>query len=255
MGKLTITCPACGSRYRVDESHAGKKACCKKCSTLFAIRRPTERPLPVGPQGRQQTDRNVGPHPDPSLTYEKVPGPSGDGACSDRACPCPGTRIPRGTGYLYISEGWLLRKEGRSRPLAGQEDLGPILMCEQGARRRNLDLAVAAADARHWWKTGLAPLRGTPRSASATAGPGPKARARAGAADRCVKCGNQIKQWGFQADSLAQMMHLSMQSRDAEVEEVGRSIGKKCPGCGSVVCSMCYQEEYRCPRCGKSIEF
>jgi len=26
------------------------------------------------------------------------------GLCSDRQCPCPETRIPRGSGYLYISE-------------------------------------------------------------------------------------------------------------------------------------------------------
>ncbi len=27
----------------------------------------------------------------------------------------------------------------------------PILVCEQGARLRHLDLDTAAADARHWW--------------------------------------------------------------------------------------------------------
>jgi len=36
------------------------------------------------------------------------------------------------------------------------------LMCEQGARKRGLDLDVAAADAKYWWETGLAPLRATP---------------------------------------------------------------------------------------------
>jgi len=40
--------------------------------------------------------------------------------------------------------------------------LGPILVCEQGAKLRGLDLEVAATDAKHWWKTGFVPLRATP---------------------------------------------------------------------------------------------
>ena len=44
----------------------------------------------------------------------------------------------------------------------GQDVVTPTLMCEQGARKRGLDLKVAAADAKHWWTTGLAPLRATP---------------------------------------------------------------------------------------------
>lgn len=39
---------------------------------------------------------------------------------------------------------------------------GPLLVCERGARLRNLDLKVAAADCRHFWKTGQVPLRATP---------------------------------------------------------------------------------------------
>ncbi|WP_194818622.1 hypothetical protein [Nocardia sp. XZ_19_385] len=44
----------------------------------------------------------------------------------------------------------------------GQDVTTPTLMCEQGARQRGLDLAVAAADAAHWWETGSVPLRATP---------------------------------------------------------------------------------------------
>ena len=40
--------------------------------------------------------------------------------------------------------------------------IGPILVCEQGARLRKLDLKVAGADAAHWWRTGKVPLRPTP---------------------------------------------------------------------------------------------
>jgi hypothetical protein len=44
--------------------------------------------------------------------------------------------------------------------------LGPILVCERGAQLRKLDLAIAAADAAHWWATGQVPLRATPISHS-----------------------------------------------------------------------------------------
>lgn len=40
--------------------------------------------------------------------------------------------------------------------------LGPILVCEQGAKLRKLDLRVAHEDAKHWWATGEVPLRPTP---------------------------------------------------------------------------------------------
>jgi ribosomal protein S27E len=46
--------------------------------------------------------------------------------------------------------------------MAGSGVLSPILVCELGAKKRGLNLEVAAADARHWWQTGLVPLRPTP---------------------------------------------------------------------------------------------
>ena len=39
-----------------------------------------------------------------------------------------------------------------------------LLICEQSARRRGIDLEAAAADAAHWWETGQAPLRATPEA-------------------------------------------------------------------------------------------
>jgi hypothetical protein len=47
-------------------------------------------------------------------------------------------------------------------PFAGFYRTGPILVCEQGAKRRALDLEVAQADAKRWWETGEVPLRATP---------------------------------------------------------------------------------------------
>lgn len=126
------------------------------------------------------------------LRYMEVPRPSGDGMCSDRACPCgfPGEAIPRGTGFMYVSdevvafrrdclslkdaeakaEKLLKEKQAdsvlRNAIIVGTsfKDAEPILVCERGARKRNLDLEVAAVDARHWWETGLVPLRATPRA-------------------------------------------------------------------------------------------
>jgi hypothetical protein len=124
------------------------------------------------------------------MEYFESIAPSGDGYCSDNACPCPGggVLIPRGTGYLYIEQ-WLVEfrrkyptlksadqamqqaheKRGRELESSGTNisysgfyRLDPILVCEQGAKLRNLDLEVAAADAKYWWETGKVPLRTTP---------------------------------------------------------------------------------------------
>ena len=118
----------------------------------------------------------------------EVPRPSGDGLCSDNECPCglPGAAIPRGTGYLYMSREVVdYRRDARtvervqrkvrrmeqqldSMIVLGQGVASPILVCEEGAKLRGLDLEVAAADAKHWWETGLAPLRATPLSKKKT---------------------------------------------------------------------------------------
>lgn len=116
------------------------------------------------------------------MVYFEVERPTLDGRCSDIECPCPppGTTIPHGSGYLYISQEVVdFRRDAHSiqdteRKLTrlgqqlggfvmpGPGVVAPILMCERGARRRKLDLEIAAADARHWWETGLVPFRATP---------------------------------------------------------------------------------------------
>jgi len=118
------------------------------------------------------------------VEYFEVMRPSGDGLCSDDNCPCgiPGARIPRGEGYLVISEGVIeFRRDARSIeesktkvlnvqakgviiPHRGKGVVTPILCCGQSPKLNGLDRRVAAADAKHWWKTGLAPLRATPRT-------------------------------------------------------------------------------------------
>jgi len=122
------------------------------------------------------------------MEYFEVPRPPGNGLCSDKSCPCSETVIPRGSGYLYISQELVdfrrdcltyaqlqkkLENMAQSDPLKDYSADGlvrflpvgttsPIMMCKQGAILRGLDLDVAGADARHWWKTGLVPLRVTP---------------------------------------------------------------------------------------------
>lgn len=106
--------------------------------------------------------------------------PEGDVPCSDNECPCDNTIIHRGKGYLYISQSVVDQRrdapssddiQRKVKSAIGNPSgpvvfsagiLEPILMCERGAKRRNLDLKIAAADAAYWWKTGLAPLRATP---------------------------------------------------------------------------------------------
>lgn len=117
------------------------------------------------------------------MKYMQVSGNERSSAlCSDDTCPCgyPGATIPRGQGYIYISQevadfrqDCLTEAEAKLKIdrlssrmgatiFAGSGVFAPILMCEQGARQRGLDLEIAAADARAWWQTGKVPLRPTP---------------------------------------------------------------------------------------------
>lgn len=119
----------------------------------------------------------------PEMVYFECTRPSGDGKCSDNSCPCgfPGTTIPRGTGYFYISEDLvkmrrdaltleeihakaarMMQQAGGALSAVTSGVLMPILMCEVAAKKRGVDLVVAAADAKYYWETGLAPLRPTP---------------------------------------------------------------------------------------------
>ena len=119
----------------------------------------------------------------PALDYFEVPRPEGDGVCSDDACSCKRAVIVRGNGYLYVSQEAVdFRNDARSvaaaqakinrvrMQMSGMAEAAAVihgrttavLLCEQAARSRGLEIAIAAADARHWWETGTAPLRATP---------------------------------------------------------------------------------------------
>ena len=105
----------------------------------------------------------------------------GYGFCSDWQCPCNETPIPVGEGYLYISlDCCIFRWDCRttdeaytkaerylkesSATMMGPGHAVPILVCELGARKRRLDLAIAARDAKHWWATEQVPFRPTPQA-------------------------------------------------------------------------------------------
>ena len=157
-------------------------------------RRPAsgKRPLPAGqrpkgapPAGAKPAAEAAKTVPPPPAGYFEVPLPDGDGVCSDEECMCGGALIARGFGYLYVDRETVdfrgnapsveqaRAKEERVRSQMGDLDEAAavmhgrttaLLICEQSARQRGIDLEVAAADARHWWETGQAPLRATPEA-------------------------------------------------------------------------------------------
>ncbi len=164
-------------------------------------RRPAsgKRPLPAGqrpkgapPAGAKPAAEAAKTVPPPPAGYFEVPLPDGDGVCSDEECICGGVVIARGSGYLYVDRETVdfrgnapsveqaRAKEERVRSQMGDLDevaavmhgrTTALLVCEQSARRKGIDLEVAAADARHWWETGQAPLRATPEAKPVEAKP------------------------------------------------------------------------------------
>ena len=147
------------------------------------------RPAAQGPKGAPTSVAKPAAEP-PEVEllpegYFEVPLPDGDGRCCDEGCVCGNVVIARGTGYLFIEQETVdfrsnaptveqaRAKERRVRSQMGDMDEAAavmhgrttaLLICEQSARQRDIDLEVAAADARHWWETGQAPLRATPEA-------------------------------------------------------------------------------------------
>jgi len=117
------------------------------------------------------------------MDYCECPPARSYGLCSDDECPCNNTAIPPAKGYLYISQrvvdtrkDCLSRSEVEAKYAAMQKSMGaqgavmfvakdlffPVVVCEVGARKRNLDLNVASADYDRWERTGKVPCRVTP---------------------------------------------------------------------------------------------
>jgi len=48
------------------------------------------------------------------------------------------------------------------RPVSYRFKIGPELLCKQAARKKRLDLDIAARDAKLWWESGKVPARESP---------------------------------------------------------------------------------------------
>lgn len=97
--------------------------------------------------------------------------------CADNECPCDYTTMPPAKGYLWITpevagtrmtclsltslHGYL-----KASAISGIDEITkrcfPLVVCEQAAKRRNLNLEVASSDFDSWVKTGKVPCRATP---------------------------------------------------------------------------------------------
>lgn len=88
--------------------------------------------------------------PIPGLKYFDGPRPTTSVRCQDPNCSC-GRDIPIGGGYFHIAKEKI------------------ELLCAKAAKRRGIDLKVASADAKYWWKTGRLPAsRYTPVTRAAS---------------------------------------------------------------------------------------
>jgi hypothetical protein len=120
-----------------------------------------------------------------TLSEMELPPPLlGTSVCSDDQCPCdewaPESQMPPAQGYMYIAPEVVefrkdcLSVESLERKLkkieaetggiifGGKNVMHPVVVCEQGARLRNLDLQVAAQDFDLWMSCGRIPCRPTP---------------------------------------------------------------------------------------------
>lgn len=162
------------------------------------------------------------------MDYFEAIVPTGNAHCFDERCHCSGTEISRGQGYLCVTRecvdfrraiptkeqfgGFVKERirtqltgkleagklaedlDGLMKSIYYSDALSPILTCELGAKRRGLDLEVAAADARHWWRTGQVPLRPTPVAKGAQTNlycPHCGAEIKSGA-EFCIQCGRDL---------------------------------------------------------------
>lgn len=93
------------------------------------------------------------------MEYFDFAAPTGTVTCEDTECACPKEPIPSGEGYLFISNRAISGRRNGSAATAPP----PLLICQEAARRRDLNIEVARQDAVHWWETGSVAMRATPR--------------------------------------------------------------------------------------------
>jgi len=93
------------------------------------------------------------------VQYFSFSSPNGHATCADEECSCPKQPLDADSVFLYISN--QVVTERRRDPTTATAE--PVLLCHDAARKRNLDLNAAAADAAHWRDTGSVALRASPR--------------------------------------------------------------------------------------------
>jgi hypothetical protein len=126
---------------------------------------------------------------DTSIPYFEQRVPDIMTLCSWDECPCSqmGDMIPRGGGYLYITQRVVdFRKDCLSweefeaklvvysdywKKSCGVDSINfaiyvPTLVCEKGIDLLDIDKAIAREDAIRWWQTGKVPLRVSPKKTS-----------------------------------------------------------------------------------------
>src|SRR3972149_4931690 len=69
----------------------------------------------------------------PPPGFFEVPRPPGDGLCSDDQCPCPENLIPRGTGYVFISQD-VVNNRRNARSVAEAQVLADRMQQEMSRR-------------------------------------------------------------------------------------------------------------------------
>lgn len=124
-----------------------------------------------------QATSTVPENPKTETVLMECPPFPGQVACSDNDCPCPNTTMPPAKGYLWIKKEIVdtrmtclsLQALQGFMSMSGVSSIDevrrhclPIVVCEQSATRRGLDLTVAASDYLSWVKTGKVPCRATP---------------------------------------------------------------------------------------------
>jgi len=76
---------------------------------------------------------------------------------------------------------------------------------------------------------------------------------------KCLKCGSEITQSAPISSQLGLIIGQRFAKGEASISELEKfyqSLGAKCPSCGKLICSFCYDNSGRqCPYCSSKITY